>query len=180
MKRRLLEYGLLATGFACLAVFGSSYLKYQSFQSRDPVVSKAAVTARQISGDPHPVIGRVSVRRLGFSVSMVEGDDEDSLDLAAGHMPGTAMAGQTGNMVIAGHRDSAFWPLRKIRTGDRIEVQASQKAVYRVQDIHVVNPSNLTDLDDTGDAVLTLVTCYPFHHVGPAPQRFIVRAKLCR
>ena len=29
----------------------------------------------------------------------------------------------------------------------------------------------------TPDRSLTLVTCYPFHYVGPAPQRFIVRAR---
>ncbi len=180
MRRRLLEYGLLLIGFACIAAFASSYVRYQSFQNREAVNARPALGASQLPPDPHPVIGRVIIRRLGFSVSMVEGDDEESLELAAGHMPGSAMAGDSGNMIIAGHRDTAFWPLRKIQTGDRIEVQTSHKAVYRVQNTHVVSPRDVTDLGNTNDAVLTLVTCYPFRHVGPAPKRFIVRAKLAR
>lgn len=109
---------------------------------------------------------------------MVEGDDEESLELAAGHMPGTPLAGRPGNMVIAGHRDSVFWPLRSIRKGDRIEVQAEERAVYLVQDTQIVEPDDTRALADSKDAVLTLVTCYPFRHVGPAPKRFVVRARL--
>jgi len=32
-------------------------------------------------------------------------------------------------------------------------------------------------LDQGGDEILTLVTCYPFYFVGAAPNRFIVRAQ---
>jgi sortase A len=50
--------------------------------------------------------------------------------------------------------------------------------IYRVQRTDVVEPSDVWVLDSTGEPVLTLVTCYPFTYVGPAPDRFIVRALL--
>jgi sortase A len=48
---------------------------------------------------------------------------------------------------------------------------------YRVDSISVVGPEDTQVLDNSGGDVLTLVTCYPFYFVGPAPRRFIVRAQ---
>ena len=48
---------------------------------------------------------------------------------------------------------------------------------YRVVDAGVASPQDVAVLDPTGGEVLTLVTCYPFYYVGPAPNRFIVRAE---
>ena len=50
------------------------------------------------------------------------------------------------------------------------------KEIYRVERVWVVAPEDVSVLDATPTRSLTLVTCYPFYHVGPAPQRFIVRA----
>ena len=47
---------------------------------------------------------------------------------------------------------------------------------YRVDFTKVVEPEDTEVLDDADDAILTLVTCYPFDFVGSAPQRFVVRA----
>jgi sortase A len=47
---------------------------------------------------------------------------------------------------------------------------------YRVDSINVVEPNNISVLEDSDTAILTLVTCYPFYFVGPAPKRFVVRA----
>lgn len=47
---------------------------------------------------------------------------------------------------------------------------------YRVDSALVVEPEDTYVLDDSGEAILTLVTCYPFEFVGSAPRRFIVRA----
>ena len=54
---------------------------------------------------------------------------------------------------------------------------ASVERTYRVESTKIVTPRDVGVLDPTPDAVLTLVTCYPFRYVGPAPDRFIVRAK---
>jgi sortase A len=47
---------------------------------------------------------------------------------------------------------------------------------YRADSIRVVDPGETRVLDNSDDAILTLVTCYPFSFVGPAPKRFVVRA----
>jgi LPXTG-site transpeptidase (sortase) family protein len=91
----------------------------------------------------------------------------------------TAFPGQTGNVVIAGHRDSFFRRLRDVTFGDDVFVDTSEGHFhYRVTSTHVVNAQDLSVLAQTGNAALTLITCYPFWVLGPAPDRFIVRAKL--
>ncbi len=182
MSRRWIEWSLIVTGLACLSLFASSLVRYQLFQEQTGRGSSESF-AGSANGPRKPVptvIGRVIVKRIGLSVAMVEGDDEQNLAVAAGHMPGTAMVGQQGNAIIAGHRDTAFWPLRLIRAGDLIDVRARTTSTYRVTATEIVNPSETTALADTRASVLTLVTCYPFRHVGPAPKRFIVRASLVK
>ena len=87
------------------------------------------------------------------------------------------MPGTDGNSGIAGHRDGFFRGLKDIGPGDAIELETLQgKEVYHVERVWVVYPEDVSVLDATPTRSLTLVTCYPFYHVGPAPQRYIVRA----
>jgi LPXTG-site transpeptidase (sortase) family protein len=91
---------------------------------------------------------------------------------------GTALPGQSGNVVLAGHRDSFFRDLRNIKAGDIIQVttEAGQHA-YQVQSTRIVNPTEVSVMAPTKDPSLTLITCYPFYYVGNAPKRFIIRAE---
>jgi sortase A len=126
---------------------------------------------------PRGLIGRIDVERLGVSVVVFEGSTPSILRRAAGHIEGTALPGQPGNVGISAHRDTFFRPLRNIRKNDVITlITLSGKYRYRVVSIQVVNPRNIAVLSPDGGQVLTLVTCYPFYFVGPAPKRFIVRA----
>ena len=80
-------------------------------------------------------------------------------------------------MVLAGHRDTFFRALRKIRVKDRIRVVTPPHVYeYEVQSLRVVEPDETDVLQSRGSEELTLVTCYPFRFVGPAPDRFIVSA----
>ena len=89
----------------------------------------------------------------------------------------TALPGTDGNSGIAGHRDGFFRGLKDVGPGDAIEIETLQgEEVYRVERVWVVYPEDVTVLEATPTRSLTLVTCYPFYHVGPAPQRYIVRA----
>src|SRR6185437_1300300 len=127
------------------------------------------------------LIGKVEVERLGLSVALVEGTDAAILQRAAGHIEGTALPGRIGNLGIAAHRDTFFRPLRNIRLGDLIEVTALASTYrYRVTSTKIVRPDDVSVLISDGSEVLTLVTCYPFYYVGPAPSRFIVRAERMR
>jgi sortase A len=107
------------------------------------------------------------------------GDDARTLQLAVGHIRGTALPGESGNVGLAGHRDTFFRRLGDIRADDQIRIVTPEGTFhYRVARTDVVDPTDVWVLDDTSGSVLTLVTCYPFSFVGSAPQRFIVRAEL--
>ena len=123
------------------------------------------------------LVGRLDIPRLGMSAMVLEGDDTKTLSLGVGHIPGTALPGPRGNVGLAAHRDSFFRPLHGIRKADEIElVTALRTYRYRVNDVSIVRPDDVAVLHDTASPSLTLVTCYPFHWVGNAPKRFVVRA----
>jgi sortase A len=124
------------------------------------------------------LVGRIDVPRLGLSVIVAEGVDTLTLGRAAGHIPGTALPGQPGNVGIAAHRDTFFRPLRNISQNDLITLTTLFGVYrYRVVSTKVVSPYNIEVLDPGENEILTLVTCYPFDFVGAAPNRFIVRAE---
>jgi sortase A len=126
----------------------------------------------------HGLIGRIDIPRLGVSVMIIEGTSGRTLRRAVGHISGTALPGQPGNVGLSGHRDTFFRPLRNIQTNDIITVTTQfGEYRYRVISTRIVDPSNVTVLNPGGNEMLTLVTCYPFYFVGSAPNRFIVRAE---
>ena len=110
---------------------------------------------------------------------IMEGTDARTLRRAVGHVTGTSLPGEPGNVAIAGHRDTFFRALRNVRKDDEITLETAN-GTYRYQAdlIEVVEPQDTEVLHSSGDALLTLVTCYPFSYVGPAPKRFVVRAHL--
>jgi sortase A len=122
---------------------------------------------------------RLTIARLGLTTMIEEGVGEPTLRRAAGHIPSTALPGNSGNVGVAGHRDTLFRPLRGIRKHDRIVISTlSNDYDYEVTSTAIVNPSNVAVLAPTpGENTLTLVTCYPFYYVGSAPNRFIVKAR---
>jgi len=123
------------------------------------------------------LLGRLEIPRLGVSMVVAEGTDETTLRRAGGHIHGTALPGSHGNVGIAGHRDTLFRPLRNIRKNDVILLTTlAGEYRYRVITTEIVSPSDVEVLSSDGQEVLTLVTCYPFYFIGPAPDRFIVHA----
>ena len=124
------------------------------------------------------LIGRIEIPRLLFSAVVVEGVDKTTLRRAVGHIPGTALPGQAGNVGLAGHRDTFFRPLKDLRIKDEIQFSTLKGDFkYEVESLRVVEPDNVGVLAASGENVLTMVTCYPFYYVGPAPKRWIVRAR---
>jgi LPXTG-site transpeptidase (sortase) family protein len=123
-------------------------------------------------------VGHLEIARLDLRAPIVEGIDPDNLLVGVGHVPGTAYPGEPDNSALAGHRDTHLAALRRIRKGDRIRIETPDGVFfYDVDSFFVVKPDRGDLLASTGRARLTLVTCYPFHWIGPAPKRFIVRAQ---
>ena len=124
------------------------------------------------------IIGRIEIPRLGISVFVIEGTGTKALRRAAGHIAGTALPGQPGNVGISAHRDTFFRPLRNVRVHEIITLTTKRGEYrYRVVSTRIVDPADVSVLNSSTNQVLTLVTCYPFYFVGSAPDRFIVRAE---
>lgn len=122
-------------------------------------------------------LGILSIDRLDVRVPVFEGTSELVLNRGLGRIEGTAGFDERGNVGIAGHRDGFFRPLKDLELGDAIDVRwPGGRLRYRVNDLLIVDPSDVSVLNRTRAATLTLVTCYPFYFVGHAPQRFIVKA----
>jgi len=119
----------------------------------------------------------MKINRLNIEGPIFEGTDKITLDRGIGQVNGTAMPGEAGNMALSAHRDSFFRPLKDVVVGDRIELLTQEGTQeFEVSEITIVDSQDISVLDPTDTAVLTLITCYPFYYVGYAPDRFIVRA----
>jgi sortase A len=123
-------------------------------------------------------LGRIEIASVGLTAMIEEGTSNRTLQRGVGHIIGTALLGNSGNVGLAAHRDTFFRKLRDIQAGDDIKLTTlTGTAMYRVELISIVEPEDSRVLRDDGENILTLVTCYPFSYIGPAPKRFIVRAR---
>ena len=181
---RWLERALLIIGIACLGWAGATWVEASRFQREQSRVLEASrVNAQPATAspsdaiDPSAPIGRLDIPRLGVSVVVMPGDDEATLSKAVGHLSDTPFPWSGGNTALAGHRDTFFQPLERVEAGDDIYLDTPRgKFRYRVRRTVVVEPEDLWVLDPSTEPTLTLITCYPFRYVGPAPKRFIVQA----
>src|SRR5262245_36660253 len=180
IERLLLLVALAAFGYVAGSMGGAAL--YQDYESKQlDAVLRGAQPAAQAPGvaGERRVLGRLEIPTLGVSTIVREGEDARTLQLAVGHIAGTALPGAGGNMGLAGHRDTFFRRLREIDPGDVIRLVAVEGTyTYVVDSTEIVDPDDLWVLDPTPEPSLTLVTCYPFTYLGTAPERFIVRARL--
>ena len=129
--------------------------------------------------EPGAWVARLEAPAVELKATVLEGSDDRTLRRAAGHIEYTPLPGERGNIGIAGHRDTTFYPVRKLKAGDRLTLTtASHVFEYEVRDTWIVEPDDVQVLDPTTAPAITLVTCYPFNFVGNAPKRFIVRGEL--
>jgi sortase A len=119
------------------------------------------------------------VPRLELEVPVYDGTSDLVLNRGAGRIENTSdiVSGQ-GNVGLAAHRDGFFRPLKDIVVDDTLFIDTiDDTREYRVTRVHIVDPSEVSVLAPTAKPTITLVTCYPFYHVGAAPLRLIVRAE---
>ena len=188
------EFFFFSLGLQALALCALAYFEARLFQAHEEELFENALRAPDIVPD-HGIlrqrgealrrsaqngspVSRMEIPRVGISVMVVEGIRPNDLKIAVGHIPGSAFPEESGNVAIAGHRDTYFRNLRELRTNDLITLTTlSGTYQYSVEWTRVVSPRDVNSLRPSAEPVLTLVTCYPFYYVGPAPRRFIVRAR---
>ena len=134
---------------------------------------------RSLSRDAGTTLAILRVPSTGMDVPVFDSLSDTALNRGAGHVDGTALPGSDGNIAIVGHRDGFFRSLKNVKVGTKIEVTTLRGSrTFHVTELRIVDPLDVSVLEPTEGTMLTLITCYPFYFVGPAPERFIVRAKL--
>jgi sortase A len=183
--KRLISYPLIAAGVVLLLLgvrevvgpFMGQQAAARTFDSATAAVIPAGTKPPAVQrGD---TVGKLTIPRLGAAYYVMEGDHEEELRRGPGHLRGSAMPGDHGNCIIAGHRDTHFRILKDIQKGDDILVETkSGQYLYRVKSMRVVSADDKAPLQPTARAELNLITCFPFYYVGNAPKRFVVEALL--
>ncbi len=171
-ERILALLGLLLIGWYCVSVATT-----RAYQANTAEWFESLRLGRPAGPPRGTVVGRLDIPAVGVTAMVAEGTDAKTLRRAVGHWTRSPLPGRRGRSVLAGHRDTFFKHLERVRPGDRImfETPAGDMA-YRVRDTAVIGPKDLAALEIGAASGLTLITCYPFHFVGPAPLRYIVRA----
>ena len=141
-------------------------------ETSTPQISRQVVKSSEF-------IGTISIPRLKRTIKIFEGTDSKSLAKGVGHYIRSVMPGRQDNSVLAGHRDTVFSHLDKVKIGDFVVIGTGTGTyIYQVKRIRIVDKNDLTVIVPTSDATLTLSTCYPFRFIGNAPKRYIVSASL--
>jgi sortase A len=125
-------------------------------------------------------VARLSARSGDINLVVLAGASGRTLAFGPGHLSASALPGDSGNSVIAGHRDTHFRFLRDIEVGESLVVERISGRSYRYEviGIDVVDSRRGSLVLDTDDAMLSLVTCYPFESAEPGgPLRYVVTAK---
>jgi sortase A len=125
-------------------------------------------------------LGRIRIPRIGLDQPLYEGIAQYVIDAGPAHWPGTALPGQPGNMVIAGHRTThthPFYAVADLQAGDSIIIDTNdgRRFTYRVDQEFVVPSNALWIKDPLAGRRLTIFTCHP---IGSSRQRLVVRATL--
>lgn len=142
----------------------------------EPGNAASAPVAAAASGE---VIGRMQIPALQLSAPITSGVETSSLTRGVGRVDGSAVPGGLGTLVLAGHRDTYLRPLEHVAKGMDIVITGRGGAYhYSVDRWEIVLPEQVDSIAIRDRPELALVTCYPFHYVGPAPKRFVVHAHL--
>jgi len=189
--------GLLVLGIGCIgyALFNinaeslavsAAYLDIPSVVATPPVtsvVSSGESTSQVPLYSRYPAkgeaIGSLSIPALKQKFPVVEGTGDDDLKRGVGHFSQSVLPGEQDNCVLSGHRDTVFASLGKLKVGDRLIAQTTAGTfTYKIRRIRIVHKDDTTIIVPTDHAVLTVSTCYPFHFVGAAPDRYVLIADL--
>jgi sortase A len=178
----LIVAGVILIGALVNYLSSSAYQRSMRQRFASELLPESALHTLSIHPELHispgSPFGRLEIARLQLSVMVIEGSSDRDLRLGVGHIRGTPLPGNSGNVGLAGHRDTVFRKLSQIQAQDLVTFTTLTGVFqYRVVSTSIVSPTSVEVLDPTPDPELTLVTCYPFYYVGHAPQRFIVRAR---
>ena len=181
--REAISLFFLLLGLVLIGYVASQYWDMYHSQRQLQTQWEKQVVAATTPGTPkvanEEVLTRVSIPKINMDAIVLEGATSRQLTRGPAHITDTALPGETGNAVITGHRDTFFRHIYELQKGDAIFVRRNGESFkYEVTGKKVVKPADVSVLDPTPDAQLTLITCYPTYYIGPAPERLVVFSRL--
>ncbi len=126
-------------------------------------------------------VAKLSAKRGEVELIVLAGGSGRTLAFGPGHLSASALPGEIGNAIIAGHRDTHFQFLRDLDIGETImfEMADGRNHLYRVTSLDVVDSRRGSIVMDTDEPMLSLVTCYPFDTArSGGPMRYVVSAEM--
>ena len=130
--------------------------------------------------DTYPV-ARLTSGSRDIDLIVLAGGSGRTLAFGPGHLSASALPGERGNAIIAGHRDTHFSFLRNVDDGELLGVELPDggRHVYEVIGVDIVDSRRSSLVLDTDMPMLTLVTCYPFDaREAGGPLRYVVTARM--
>lgn len=126
-------------------------------------------------------VARLAARGGDVDLIVLEGGSGRTLAFGPGHLSASVLPGETGNSIIAGHRDTHFQFLQYLKNGDAIRIDRpdGRGHLFTVTRIDVVDSRRGSIVLDSTVPMLSLVTCYPFNARTPGgPMRYVVTAEM--
>lgn len=124
---------------------------------------------------------RIRIPSINVDAPIVQGDNWEQLKKGVGQHIGSANPGNTGNVVLSAHNDifgEIFRHLDQLEPEDEIILQTqSREYVYQVSFTRIVEPTEVSVLEQTEEPIATLISCYPYLDNS---QRIVVVAELIR
>lgn len=194
MKKRIMGISLIIIGF--IIIFSAAFMRYSSNKKQKEMISRFERTLKNMGednlkdgqsdrdsskGENNIVpIAIMDIPKINLNVAVAEGTEEDILRYAVGHFEGTALPGKKGNFAVAGHRNYTYSEYFKradeLEKGDEIIVKnVDGEFKYKVTNKRIVSPEEISVLNPTENATLTLVTCTP-----GATKRLIINGELAK
>jgi sortase A len=176
-------------GVVCLGVFGYQFVKTEMLQNNALAEAEEQIEQAQVSAEDSPMTleefevdtggaaGTLEIPKLGKTLPIVEGTDPDDLDKGVGHLKSSVWPGQDEQILLSGHRDTVFRDFDQIEIGDEFVVNMPYgEYTYEIKETEIVPEDDTSVIGEMGEEVLVVTTCYPFHFVGAAPDRFVAYA----
>lgn len=189
IRKRRLEV-ILVSCLLCLGFWQlghGAYIPAKAWVAQE-LMQQAWRRARDGDQQPRPwpwadtwPVARLSAKGGDIELIVLAGESGRTLAFGPGHLSASVLPGQQGNSVIAGHRDTHFQFLQLLNVGESLlfEMPDGRRHLYRISNLDVVDSRRGSIVLDTEQAMLSLVTCYPFNAArAGGPMRFVVTAEM--
>lgn len=178
-------------GAVCLGVFGYQIIGHEQSQKQSLIQAEERIeqgvsekedidieeTIETFQAEADEAFATLEIPKLEKTLPIVEGTDPDALKKGVGHLSNSVFPGQGEQILLSGHRDTVFRNFGELELGDTFIVKMPYgEFTYEIKDTEIVPEDDTSVIREMGEEVLVVTTCYPFHFVGNAPERFVAYA----